>query len=131
MVQLDGDPRRRWSDRDTGTAAPGIKFNLEVLPAGARFNFELVVEPEADQPSVALAVASCSRQYPAGRAGLPRGLGEVKLEDFTVHEVDLSQAGSACVPYLTRGKRGDHTGKQAVDRLYAILAGLMEGRHAA
>lgn len=117
-------------DRDTGTAAERIKFDLEALPAGARFDFELVAEPEADLAVVALAVGELRQgNIPLG-GRVTRGLGEVALDDFAIHQVDLADPAQL-VGYLARGKRRTTTGAEADDRLDAILSGLMEGRDAA
>lgn len=117
-------------DRDTGTAAPNIKFDLEVLPAGARFDFELIAEPEADLAVVALAVGELLQgNVPLG-GRVTRGLGEVQLERFTIHEVDLAKP-EQLVPYLTGGKRKTYTDQHATARLEEMLARLLEGRDAA
>jgi len=117
-------------DRDTGTAAEGIKFDLEVLPAGARFLFELIADPDAERAVAALAVGELLQgNIPLG-GRVTRGLGEVVLTDFTIHEVDLARP-AALVAYLARGARSEHTGDAAVNRLEQILTELMEERHAA
>lgn len=117
-------------DRDTGTAVEGIKFDLEALPAGARFGFELIAEPDAERAVVALAVGELLQgDIPLG-GRVTRGLGEVALVEFTIHEVDLAKP-AALVAYLARGKRSDHAGEGAVNKLEQILAELTEGRHAA
>lgn len=117
-------------DRDTGTAVKGIKFDLEALPAGARFAFEIIVEPDADRAVVALSVGELLQgNLPLG-GRVTRGLGDVKLESFTLHEVDLAKPAQL-VPYLTRGHRIEYAGPEAVKRLGQILDGLTEDRHAA
>ncbi len=117
-------------DRDTGTAVRGIKFDLEALPAGARFAFEIIVEPEADRGVVALSVGELLQgNVPLG-GRVTRGLGDVKLEAFTIHEVDLATPAQL-VPYLTRGVRKTYAGPEAVTKLDQILSGVTEGRYAA
>ncbi len=117
-------------DRDTGTAVRGIKFDLEALPAGARFAFEIIVEPDADRGVVALSVGELLQgNVPLG-GRVTRGLGDVKLEAFTIHEVDLATPAQL-VPYLTRGVRKTYTGSEAVTKLDQILSGVTEDRHAA
>ncbi len=117
-------------DRDTGTAANKIKFDLEVLPLGAQFAFEVIVEPDADRAVVALAVGELLQgNLPLG-GRVTRGLGDVKLNDFTIHEVDLAMPAQL-VPYLTRGSRKRYGGEAAIAKLDQILGEIMEGRHAA
>lgn len=117
-------------DRDTGTAADGIKFDLEVLPAGACFAFELIAEPDAERAVAALAVGELLQgNVPLG-GRVTRGLGDVVLTKFAVHEVDLEKPASL-MAYLTRGKKTVHDGEQALEKLKQILGELPEGRHAA
>mgnify|MGYP000667800605 CR=1 FL=1 len=123
-------------DRDTGTAAHRIKFDLEVLPAGAAFRFELIAEPEADLTVVALAVGELLQgSLPLG-GRTTRGLGEVKLVDFCIHEVDLANA-SQLVGYLTGGKekgtvyRGDAAVTRLESYLESLTSGTSGGQHAA
>ncbi|WP_437600242.1 RAMP superfamily CRISPR-associated protein [Sorangium sp. So ce590] len=117
-------------DRDTGTAAPGIKFDLEVLPAGARFSFELVAEPEAELSVVALAVGELRQgNLPLG-GRVTRGLGEVALTEFAIQEVDLSRP-EQLVPYLTRGARKTYERELADKKLEEILSRITEKRDAA
>lgn len=107
-------------DRDTGTAADRIKFDLEALPAGARFNFELTVEPEADRGVVALAVGELLQgSLPLG-GRTTRGLGDVQLTEFRILEVDLSDP-SQLVNYLVGRQRAEFQGKAALVRLDEIL----------
>jgi CRISPR-associated protein Csm3 len=134
-------PGKAWSDateirdgvgldRDTGTAAPGIKFDLEVLPAGARFDFEMVAEPDAELAVVALAIGELRQgNIPLG-GRVTRGLGEVALAGLTIHEVDLASAAQL-VPYLTRGARKAHEHDQADRKLEEILSRITEERDAA
>lgn len=122
-------------DRDTGTAADRIKFDLEVLPAGACFDFELIVEPEADLGIVALAVGELLQgSIPLG-GRVTRGLGDVALqrESFQIFEVNLAEP-AALVRYLTRKDRQKYEGSAAVTKLNEILERFMtqmEGQHAA
>ncbi|MCG8424905.1 MAG: RAMP superfamily CRISPR-associated protein [Proteobacteria bacterium] len=117
-------------DRDTGTAADRIKFDLEALPAGARFDFDLIAEPEADRAVVALAVGELLHgNVPLG-GRTTGGLGQVALTGFAIHEVDLADP-AALVAYLTHGQRTSFAGQEAENRLETILATLLEDAHAA
>ncbi len=116
--------------RDTGTAANAIKFDLEVLPAGARFGFELIAEPEAERAVVALAVGELLQgTLPLG-GRVTRGLGDVQLKDFVIREVNLANPDEL-VAYLARGKQKSYSGKDAETRLDQILTELVEGSDAA
>ena len=116
-------------NRDTGTAAESIKFDLEVLPAGACFGFELIAEPDADRAVVALAVGELVQgNIPLG-GRVTRGLGNVKLSGLTIHEVNLASPGEL-VAYLVRGRRKEYAGQKAVDRLEQMLGALTEAPNA-
>lgn len=117
-------------DRDTGTAAKKIKFDLEALPAGARFAFETIAEPDADLAVVGLSVGELLQgNLPLG-GRVTRGLGDVSLSHFAIYEVDLAKPAQL-VPYLTRGERTAYQGDKAVNKLNEILGRLMEDHHAA
>ena len=120
-------------DRDTGTAAPNIKFDLEVVPARAGFPFELVAEPGADLGVVSLAIGELLQgAIPIG-GRTTRGLGAVTLENLTIHEVDLTDP-EQLFAFLTGGRSRAtvHGGDDAKTYLETCLRGLMEGKdHAA
>lgn len=69
-------------DRDAGTAAEGLLYDFEVVPAGTSFSCEIVVE-NADGWELGL-LALALRPFERGEASLggarSRGLGLVKLE---------------------------------------------------
>ena len=117
-------------DRDSGTAASQVKFDLEVLPAGAQFNFELIAEPDADLAVVALAVGELwRRNVPLGGC-VTRGLGEVQLNEFCIKEVNLADP-IQLVDYLTEGERTVYEGKDAVTKLNDIFKQFVEESNAA
>jgi CRISPR-associated RAMP protein (TIGR02581 family) len=68
-------------DRDTGTAGDGLLYDFEVVPAGIRFDCEIVVE-NAEDWELGLLMAGL-RPFERGEASLggarSRGLGLVKL----------------------------------------------------
>jgi len=68
-------------DRDTETAAEGLKYDFEAVPAGTEFRFEMVVENASDA-ELGLALLGL-REFEAGRVPLggaaSRGLGNVRL----------------------------------------------------
>ncbi len=68
-------------DRDTETAAPGLKYDFEAVPAGTEFSFEVIVDNASDD-ELGLALLGL-REFedelvPLG-GGRSRGLGKVKL----------------------------------------------------
>lgn len=84
-------------DRATGAAARevGAKFDLEVLPAGAKFKLRIELQerdPEKQAAGEQLLAAALA-EWQAGRAYLggdvARGLGAFELEDLKCREVDL------------------------------------------
>lgn len=95
-------------DRVTGTAAreAAAKFDLEVLPAGTRFELRIELWEPADDDHLAddealLAAGIC--EWAAGRLFLggntSRGLGAFDLEDLNYAELDLDDA-SELMSYL-------------------------------
>lgn len=69
-------------DRDTETAAEGLKYDFEAVPSGTEFHFEMVIE-NASQAELGLALLGL-REFEAGYVSLggaaSRGLGRVYLE---------------------------------------------------
>jgi CRISPR/Cas system CSM-associated protein Csm3 (group 7 of RAMP superfamily) len=77
-------------NRYTGTAAEGIKFDREILPAGTKLPFRLVFEELKGETRGAQILASLLQALQRGEVRLgaakSRGLGKVTLEDLTVLE---------------------------------------------
>ncbi len=69
-------------DRDTETAAEGLKYDFEAVPAGAEFRFEMIIE-NASKPELGLALLGL-REFERGNVPLggatSRGLGSVNLQ---------------------------------------------------
>jgi CRISPR/Cas system CSM-associated protein Csm3 (group 7 of RAMP superfamily) len=93
-------------DRRTGTAASAaqVKFDTEVVPAGAKF--ELLVEMEDVNDDDKMLLAAALAEWQAGRAWLGgntgRGLGNAKLDKIQFMENDLS-SGDKLLNYLKAG----------------------------
>lgn len=91
-------------DRDTETAAPGLKYDLETVPAGTRFTFELMLEnaSPAERGMVLLGL----REFEQGRlpigGGRSRGLGWVQLSLDWEKSGYVDQAGLS--DYLRTGE---------------------------
>lgn len=68
-------------DRDTGRAAPGLKYQFEVVPAGAAFELELLVEnaSEAELGLLWLGLGAFERGEVLMGGAKSRGLGWCKL----------------------------------------------------
>jgi CRISPR-associated RAMP protein (TIGR02581 family) len=68
-------------DRDTETAAEGLKYDFEAVPSGTTFRFEMVIE-NASKAEMGLALFGL-REFEQGRVPVggatSRGLGSVKL----------------------------------------------------
>ena len=77
-------------DRDTGTAAPGVKYDFEVVPVGSRFGLELVLENaepwEAGLVFVGLAEIHSGHAMLGGMTS--RGLGRVAVGFNSIEEWD-------------------------------------------
>lgn len=86
-------------DRDTGTAAEGLLYDFEVVPAGTRFSCEVIVE-NADDWELGLLMIGL-RPFELGEATLggarSRGLGAVKL---SWHKRTQVSGGEGLLDYL-------------------------------
>lgn len=90
-------------DRATGAAsrAGRVKFDQEILPAGAEFALRLELEDSTDNDELLLAAVLA--EWMAGRAwvggGTGRGLGNASLGDVHCYQNNL-QTGSALLKFL-------------------------------
>jgi CRISPR-associated RAMP protein (TIGR02581 family) len=82
-------------NRDTETAEEGLLYDYEVVPIGARFAFELVVENAADWQLGMILLAL--KPWERGEAQIggfrTRGLGYVQLEGATRRYIEVRGAG--------------------------------------
>ena len=87
-------------DRDTGTAAEGLLYDFEVVPAGTTFSCKIVVE-NADDWELGLLMMAL-RPFELGEAALggarSRGLGAVELK---WHERTQVAGGEGLLDYLS------------------------------
>ncbi len=78
-------------DRDSERAVDGLKYDFEVVPPGAEFEFRLTLE-EPTNTDIGLTCLGLS-EFVAGFGGIggkrSRGLGRCKLEELKVYELDL------------------------------------------
>lgn len=76
--------------RDLGTAQPGIKYDVEVVPTGSRFQLEMVLENvDPDRLALVLLTLDLLDQGEILLGGLTtRGLGKVKLEEPSLERTD-------------------------------------------
>jgi CRISPR-associated protein Csm3 len=90
-------------DRDSGTAVDGVKFDLEVVPAGAEFGFRMCCESLTPREN-ALVVAVLLEWQRGFRLGgmTSRGLGATELRNLSVTAVDLEDPEER-VNYLVEG----------------------------
>jgi CRISPR-associated RAMP protein, SSO1426 family len=77
-------------DRDTGTARKHAKFDYEVVPAKARFTFEMVLENEElwEVGLIGMILKLWTRGEIAIGGMTSRGLGWGKLENIRIEKVD-------------------------------------------
>ncbi len=101
VAQTDGPTTVRDGvgiERQTGAAAraEALKYNLEVLPAGAVFTLRLKVE-DADDEELGLLAASLG-EWQAGRMTLggrvSRGMGALDVSDLMVEALKLDDAAT-------------------------------------
>jgi len=116
-------------DRDTETAAEGLKYDFEAVPSGVGFRFEMVIENASDA-ELGLALLGL-REFEMGNVALggaaSRGLGSVKLA------LDWAQS-----EWVTATNLRAYFAEQSVERLQeesqraqywnAFLAALDQGK---
>ena len=100
-------------DRDSGNAADGLKFDYEVLPAGAEFGFAMHAENVTKQQFALLAAGIREMQEGAVPLGgnRSRGLGHCRLIDVELNGIELTDdEGERCpgavadlVKYVRKG----------------------------
>jgi CRISPR-associated protein Csm3 len=89
-------------DRDSHTAVDGLKYDYEVVPAGARFGVQFDVDNPSD-PDLALLGAALFEWNDGSSLGgfTSRGLGRFRLENIEVRGIDFTDAAQLG-KYLTR-----------------------------
>lgn len=97
-------------DRDSGTARPGMKFDLEVIPSGAGFKILIDLENPTDM-ELALTGAVLAEWEQGVRIGgnTSRGLGLAHLKDIQVKEVNFSDR-EQCIAYLMHRRMSEANG---------------------
>lgn len=89
-------------DRDSEKAVEGLKYDFEVVPAGAVFDFEIRLENPRDPEDLGLTCLGLN-EFQSGLSGLggnrSRGLGNCKMHLEQVYSVDL-QDGEQLKRYL-------------------------------
>lgn len=95
-------------DRITGAAARRVKFDREVIPQGARFDFCMTYEADGDLDEARRLMHRARRRLERGLslgAGVTRGLGRVRLVKAQAIEIDWSDARQV-LAWLTKGAAG-------------------------
>lgn len=89
--------------RDTGTAAPAVKYDKQVVAADSVFGFEAIGEnlDEVDQAVLSLALQALISGDLALGGSTGRGLGGCRLEAATVYAVDMTNK-EELIHYLSR-----------------------------
>lgn len=104
-------------DRDSERAVDRLKYDFEVVPTGAEFEFRLTLEEPTDT-DLGLTCLGLS-EFVAGFGGIggkrSRGLGRCELKDLKVYELDLRDGA-------TRAERLRRylLGKRAEDKMTAV-----------
>jgi CRISPR-associated RAMP protein (TIGR02581 family) len=99
-------------DRDTGTVGQGLLYDYEVVPAGTRFDCEIVAEGVEDWQlgMVWLGLLPFLRGEIAVGGFSSRGLGTVVLEEIDARYFDLGPEGSRAarlIDYVVSGMAGN------------------------
>ncbi len=99
-------------DRDAGTAVVGVKYNYEVVPAGATFKFLLDAENLAPRERALVAVVVREWERGVRLGGMTsRGMGAAHLKNVDIRQVDLSDR-SQRFEYLLHGTMPSLTADQ-------------------
>ncbi|MCK6512092.1 CRISPR-associated RAMP protein Csx7 [Myxococcota bacterium] len=87
-------------DRDAGTAVPNVKYDYDVVPAGAQFDFLLQAEniTEKEERLLQMTFLEWTREVHLGGM-TTRGFGAAELKDATYQRVDLRRPKDR-LPYL-------------------------------
>lgn len=95
-------------DRDSERAVENIKFDFEVVPAGATFRFGLTVENPSEQDLGLIAIGLREMQEGMVRLGgiRSRGLGRCRLELESVQKLDFGDV-KALQAYLKGESKGE------------------------
>jgi CRISPR-associated RAMP protein (TIGR02581 family) len=92
--------------RDTHTAAKNVLYSYEVVPAGARFNIQILIE-NANDVELGLGMLGL-RELQQGRLSIggvsSRGLGRVRLEPWETIEFVNGTDTDGLLDYLANGK---------------------------
>lgn len=106
-------------DRDLGSARKRIKYDYEVVPAGARFDVRIVVE-NAEEWEIGLLLLSLKAmeqgELPIG-GKTTRGLGWGKLTDLKIQRVDKS----TLLTYLQGGNAQTFEPNRFIDAFVKLL----------
>ena len=91
-------------DRDSGTAAHRAKYDFEIIPRGATFQFELYAENLSPEEELLLKLTALewSREVRLG-GKTSSGLGLGKMNSLKYKRVDLTDPAQ-CVDYLCSGE---------------------------
>ena len=116
-------------DRDTETAAEGLKYDFEAVPSGTEFSFEMVVEnaSDAELGLVLLGLREFAEGYVPLGGATSRGLGDVCLEVDWDRSSWLTAVGLR--GYLATGAAGSLAGEAERQRYWqAFLAAIGSGK---
>lgn len=88
-------------DRDTGTAAKGIKYNFEVIEPGAKFELYMTFEniEQRYEPILELIINALKNGEIKVGGKTSRGLGTIKLVDWIIYKIDRTNL----TEYITEG----------------------------
>jgi len=113
-------------DRDSGTAVHNVKYDYEVVPAGARFRFGLQAENTgaSERALIFAVVREWQRGFHLGGM-TSRGFGAVTLEEASIKEVDLTDSDQR-LAYLVDGAMREIQ----ADAVEAAIRQALEASHA-
>jgi CRISPR/Cas system CMR subunit Cmr4 (Cas7 group RAMP superfamily) len=111
-------------DSETGTAAEGAKFDIELLQAGTTFplRFELLIPDEEDATALKTALAQALQGFENAEIGLGarkrRGFGRCQVKGWRVVSYDLTMT-AGLLAWLMEDEAAAHADKSA--KIAALL----------
>lgn len=110
-------------DRDSGRAGDGLKYQFEVVPAGAKFTLEVVVEnaSPAELGLVVMGIKAFERREILLGGGKSRGLGWCHLESNNWKDCRYITKDNLLEHLLGEGNETEKVNKDVVDSWLAAL----------
>ncbi len=114
-------------DRDSERARNRLKYNFEVIPAGARFKLRIEAENLSDKELALVGITLKEFENGFGKLGgnKTRGTGNFHIENITMRKVDFTDKTSF-LAYIDKGTNGMN--KVSVETIENLIYSLIENK---